>query len=139
MQPSPSSTAHGGHVWQRDRLRLVVSRVSSCDVIEVHGEVDAYNASAITECVVAHLDDYCQSPYSTSVAVDFFGTSGLFGAAQAKCRMRPSVVCDWLFVPAPRVKRVLRICDPEAALPVTDSARRQDWPVLDSSRHLQLM
>ncbi|EUA06833.1 STAS domain protein [Mycobacterium xenopi 4042] len=88
--------------------------------VVAHGELDAANAS--------QLADYVQqcAAFSKLVILDlrgveFFGTAGFSTLHTINVRCARADV-QWAVVPSRAVSRVLRICDPEHALPIADSA-----------------
>jgi anti-anti-sigma factor len=88
-------------------------------VITAHGELDASNAN--------QLADYVQrcAAHSKSVIVnlsglEFFGTAG-FSALHTIDVRCAGVGVHWAVVPGKAVSRLLRICDPDSALPVAES------------------
>ncbi|QRY42878.1 STAS domain-containing protein [Mycolicibacterium boenickei] len=86
-------------------------------VISVRGELDASNASELTDCGIRHSRTSGQLVLDLS-AVEFFG-AGCFA-----CLHTLNVRCagdnvDWVLIPSTAVSRVLGICDPACALPVS--------------------
>jgi anti-anti-sigma factor len=120
----------------RRQLRMSLSRISSCSVVAVLGEVDASNARDVSEYVVRHLDE-CRQLLMDLTEVGFFGTEGISALHKinAEC-VRHGV--PWLLVAAAPTSRVLRICDPEGVLPTAGSAPAA-LEALDKSRHLHLL
>lgn len=109
---APSPTA--------DRARFTRSAVGpSLELIAATGEIDAANALALGRFVEAELDR------TSRLVVDlreltFFGTQGF------SILHRINVMCsrhavNWVVVPGVEVDRLLRICDPDACLPVAES------------------
>jgi anti-anti-sigma factor len=103
----------------------------SVTAIAAHGELDAANANQLTECVERYVRKSGQLVVDLR-ELDFFGTAG-FSALH-----RINVVCSgagaqWLLIPGDAVRRVLRICDPDGALPSTAS------PLSDGLGLLQLV
>lgn len=91
----------------------------SSAVLSVFGEIDAANVSEFAEYVELHL------PHLTELVLDltgveFFGTSA-FSAMHSLSVHAAGTGIDWKLVPSPAVTRLLRICDPDAALPIEDS------------------
>ncbi|MGE2720886.1 STAS domain-containing protein [Mycolicibacterium celeriflavum] len=88
-------------------------------IVAVHGEIDAANSRAFVdyamrhaaelECLVVDLSD-----------VEFFGTAGFSALHTLNVRTAGENI-EWAMVPSASVSRLLRICDPDAALPVRDS------------------
>ena len=111
--PPPAWENHSARFsarWEEDRV-----------VITADGELDASNATQF-----ADYFDLCITD-STPLVVDlsgleFFGTAGfsalhLINVRCAGARLR------WAVVPSKAVSRLLRICDPDRALPVIASVR----------------
>jgi anti-anti-sigma factor len=115
---------------------MSVSRISSCTVIAVLGEVDAANAADVASYVVDQLAGCCQLLFDLS-KLEFFGIEGISALHKinAECADRG---IPWNLVAAERVSRVLRICDPERVLPTANSAPT-GLTASDKSRHLQLL
>jgi anti-anti-sigma factor len=106
------------HSWQKSgTAEFTAGPGQSATVITVRGEIDAVNAN--------HFADYVQRAFGLSKrvvldlrGVDFIGTAG-FSALH-----RINVVCSaaggqWVVIPGPPVQHLLRICDPDGALPTT--------------------
>jgi anti-anti-sigma factor len=100
--------------------RFTAERGPSGVVITAHGELDASNAG--------QLADYAQryATHSTSLILDlsgveFFGTSGFSALHTINVRCAGADV-RWAVVPSRAVSRLLRICDPDKALPIAESA-----------------
>jgi anti-anti-sigma factor len=89
--------------------------VSAC------GELDAANADQLAE-YVARCIKHCRWLTLDLSGLKFIGTAG-FSALH-----RINVVCSeadvrWAMVPSLAVSRLLRICDPDGVLPVTEQNR----------------
>ncbi|MDH6196830.1 anti-anti-sigma factor [Mycobacterium frederiksbergense] len=85
-------------------------------VISVNGELDASNATKLTDCGIRHSGPNGQLVLDLS-AVEFFG------ACCFACLRTLNVKCaeanvDWVLIPSTAVSQLLRICDPASALPV---------------------
>ncbi len=133
--PAPSVLPEGGFFsqpWQGHTARLASRRLrSSVVVIRAHGGIDASNADTLTEYTLGHLLR-CRGLILDLCDLDFFGTEG-FSALH-----RVSVCCaragiGWAAVSGEAVSRLLRICDPQALLPVVSTlesamATIQDQP-----------
>ncbi|MGH3643735.1 MAG: STAS domain-containing protein [Mycobacterium sp.] len=105
-------------------------------VITVLGEIDASNAHDVSENVTNHLEGCCQLLLDLG-GMNFFGIDGISALHRinAECARRG---IPWLLVATGQVTRVLRICDPEGALPTADSAPA-GLAALEKCRHLQLL
>lgn len=91
---------------------FVVEQSTTTTQIAAFGEFDAANADEFADFVISHADP------GTRVVVDltgatFFGTAGFAALHQVAAR-----VGRWTLVPGPLVGRLLRVCDPDAVLPV---------------------
>jgi anti-anti-sigma factor len=87
-------------------------------VIAVSGELDAANADQLGDYVQACLS------HSRQLIVDmrdleFIGTAG-FSTLHRINVMCSGADAQWAMVPGAALSRLLRICDPDATLPVTD-------------------
>jgi anti-anti-sigma factor len=105
--------------WENHSARFTAEWGPSFVIITAHGELDASNAG--------HLADYVQrcAAHSKSIIVDlsgldFFGTAGFSTLHTINVRCAGADV-SWAVVPSKAVSRLLRICDPDNALPVADS------------------
>ncbi|GFG62993.1 hypothetical protein MKUB_04830 [Mycobacterium kubicae] len=92
---------------------------SAAGVITAQGELDAANADEFAD-YVQRCTKHCKRLVLDLRGVDFIGTAG-FSALH-----RINVVCSaanahWAMVPSREVSRLLRVCDPDGALPITDS------------------
>jgi anti-anti-sigma factor len=105
--------------WENHSARFTAEWGASFVVIRANGELDASNAD--------QLADYVQrcAAHSESVIVDlsgleFFGTAG-FSALHTIDVRCAGVGVRWAVVPGKAVSRLLRICDPDSALPLAES------------------
>ncbi len=85
-------------------------------VVAVHGEIDAANALEFVEYALRHTGQLKRLVIDLS-GVDFFGTAG-FSALHALNVRTAGQQIYWALLPSHSVRRLLRICDPDAALPV---------------------
>jgi anti-anti-sigma factor len=120
---APSVLPEGGFLsqpWEGHTARFASRRLrSSVAVIRAHGGIDASNADTLTEYTLGHLMR-CRALILDLRDLDFFGTEG-FSALH-----RISVCCaragtGWAVVPGEEASRMLRICDPQALLPVAST------------------
>lgn len=88
-------------------------------VVTAHGELDASNAHQFA--------DYAERCAATSErlildlsGLDFFGTAGFSALHTINVRCAHAKA-TWTLVPGDAVARLLRVCDPESALPMTES------------------
>lgn len=106
--------------WESHTARFTVHWGPTAAVISARGELDAANA--------AQLADYVERCAATSKqlildlsALEFFGTAGFSALHRINVRCAGAGV-QWAVVPNHLVSRLLRICDPDRALPIRDSA-----------------
>lgn len=105
--------------WENHTARFTAEWGPLTVVISAHGELDASNA--------AQLADYvrrCVAPPKSVIVnlsdVEFFGTAGFSALHTINVRCA-SVGVSWAVVPSKAVTRLLRICDPDHALPLAES------------------
>ena len=105
--------------WENHSARFTTEWDSSRVVVTVDGELDASNASQLADyfdlCMV-----HCTPLMLDLSRLEFFGTAG-FSALHlinVKCA---GADLRWAVVPNKTVSRLLRICDPDHALPVITS------------------
>lgn len=104
--------------WQQSRTAQFTARWSASGaVIVVDGELDAANADQLAVYVQRSVR------HSRRVILDLRGLE-FIGTAGFSALHRINVECSaaqvhWAMVPSPAVSRLLRICDPDGALPVT--------------------
>jgi anti-anti-sigma factor len=104
--------------WQHSRTAQFTTRYEpSGTVITVDGELDAANADQLAAYVQRSIGR-CRRVILDLRGLKFIGTAG-FSALH-----RINVACSaaqayWTMAPSPAVSRLLRLCDPDGALPVT--------------------
>jgi anti-anti-sigma factor len=101
---------------QGPTVRLENRRLkSSVAVITAHGEIDASNADSLAEYALTHLRGR-----NTLILdlrdLDFFGAAGCSALHKISAGCARASI-GWALVPNALVSRVLRICDPQGALP----------------------
>ena len=109
LEPTDCHTAH----FATRRLQPDAS------VVTAHGEIDAANAQEFVSYALRHAADVQQLVIDLS-GVDFFGTAG-FSALHALNVRAAGHGIEWALVPSTSVSRLLRLCDPDSALPVQES------------------
>jgi anti-anti-sigma factor len=117
-------TAIPSEPWENHTARFTADWSSSDVVITAHGELDASNANQLADYVhrcAAHAD----SVIVNLSEVEFFGTAGFSALHTINVRCAGADV-RWAVVPSKAVSRLLRICDPDHALPLTDSVPNRD-------------
>lgn len=120
--------------WESRTARFTVRWGPPAAVISAQGELDAANA--------AQLADYVErcAASSTRLILDltkleFFGTAGFSALHRINVRCAGAGV-QWAVVPNHLVSRLLRICDPDQALPTCDSV--DELPVANQEPRLLL-
>jgi anti-anti-sigma factor len=91
----------------------------STAVITAHGELDAANAQEFVDYALRHAP-HIERLVLDLTGVDFFGTSGFSALHTVNVRCAGEKV-QWALVPSSAVTRLLRICDPDSALPICGS------------------
>lgn len=106
-------------------------------MVGVHGELDAFNATELTECGIRQTRPSAQLVLDLS-AVDFFAAScfACLHTLNVRCA-RDNI--DWVLVPSTAVTRVLGICDPAGALPVSADLPAALSRLRNQPRQLQLV
>lgn len=113
--------------WQQSRTAQFTARWGPAgSLITVDGELDAANADQL----VAHVQQ--STSRSRRVILDLRGLK-FIGTAGFSALHRINVACSgaqvsWAMAPSPAVARLLRVCDPDATLPVTT---QQAEPLLE--------
>jgi anti-anti-sigma factor len=88
----------------------------SVAVVTVRGELDASNAQELVDYALRHTERTERLALDLS-EVEFFGTAGFSALHTLNVRCAGAGV-EWVLVPSPAVSRLLRICDPDSALPM---------------------
>ena len=88
----------------------------SVAVITAHGDLDASNAQDFVDYTLRHAER-TQRLALDLTGVDFFGTAGFSALHTLNVRCAGAGV-EWVLVPSNAVSRLLRICDPDSALPI---------------------
>jgi anti-anti-sigma factor len=88
----------------------------STAVISAHGELDAANAQAFVDYALGHIANAPQLVLDLT-GLQFFGTAGFSALHTLNVRCAAKNL-EWVLVPSPMVTRLLRLCDPDYALPV---------------------
>ncbi|MFS0897909.1 STAS domain-containing protein [Mycolicibacterium litorale] len=110
----------------------VAAAPPSATVVTAHGELDAANAQHFADFALRHAE---QQLVLDLTGVEFFGTSGFSALHTLNVRCAGSNI-DWLLVPSAAVSRLLRICDPDAALPWSESVEAALTALRDDARPL---
>jgi anti-anti-sigma factor len=88
----------------------------SVAVITAKGELDAFNAQDLVEYALRDAESTKRVALDLT-GVDFFGTAGFSALHTLNVRCAGAGV-EWVLVPSTAVSRLLRICDPDSALPI---------------------
>jgi anti-anti-sigma factor len=91
----------------------------SMAVITAHGEVDAANAQEFVDYALRHAPQTERLVLDLS-GVEFFATAGFSALHSVNVRCAGEKI-QWAIVPSSAVTRLLRICDPDSALPISSS------------------
>jgi anti-anti-sigma factor len=112
---SPSTEPHTQHAARFATEWLAQSTA----VITADGDLDASNAGPLAAYALGRLPR-CRSMILDLTGLNFCGVEGfsILHTLQGRCA---GVAVRWVLVPSPAVSRVLRLGDPEAALPTADS------------------
>jgi anti-anti-sigma factor len=118
LRPDPGSLDQS----QEDHRAVFAARHLSdrTVLVTVTGDVDATNSRSLAGYVERQIAGSSRLVLDLRV-IDFFGTSG-FAALH-----NINVICarygvSWVLAAGPQARRFLRICDPDGALPIDDSA-----------------
>lgn len=124
-------------VWESGTARFAAHWGRSGGVVAVHGEIDAANADQFAD----HLDRClacCEWLVLDLSDLEFIGTAG-FSALQAINARCEKAKMSWALVPGAAVSRLLRVCDPDGTLPMTESVAVGLTSLQDPHRLLQLI
>jgi anti-anti-sigma factor len=105
--------------WENHSARFTAEWGPSCVVITAHGELDASNANQLTD-YVQRCAAHSESVIVNLSGLEFFGTAGFSALHTINVRCAGAGV-HWAVVPGKAVSRLLRICDPDSALPMAES------------------
>ena len=114
-----SETAIPSEPWENHTARFAAEWGPACVVITVHGELDASNANQLAD-YVQRCAAHTKSVILNLGDVEFFGTAGFSALHTINVRCAGADV-RWAVVPSKAVSRLLRICDPDNALPLAES------------------
>jgi len=105
--------------WENHTARFTAEWGASFVVITAHGELDASNAGQLAD-YVQRCAAHSKSIVLNLSGLEFFGTAGFSALHTINVRCAGADV-RWAVVPSKAVSRLLRICDPDNALPLADS------------------
>jgi anti-anti-sigma factor len=106
IEPTDCHTAHFATRWLQPSLA----------VITTHGELDAANAQPFVDYALRHAAHIDRLVLDLT-GVDFFGTAGFSALHTLNVRCAAEKI-EWALAPSAAVTRLLRICDPDSALPI---------------------
>jgi anti-anti-sigma factor len=105
--------------WEDQTARFVADWMPSGPVITAHGELDASNAGQLAD-YVQRCATHSKSLILDLSGVEFFGTAGFSALHTINVRCAGADV-RWAVGPSQAVSRLLRLCDPDNALPIAES------------------
>ena len=108
IEPTDCHTAHFATRWLQPSMA----------VITAHGELDAANAQEFVDYSLRHAPHIDRLVLDLT-GVDFFGTAGFSALHTLNVRCAAEKI-EWALAPSPAVSRLLQICDPDSALPISD-------------------
>lgn len=123
----PSAPVHGTDtavpppVWANHSARFSATRCADSVVVVAVGELDASNATEFADYFDLCITDSLPLVVDLS-GLEFFGTAGFSALHLINVRCAAAKL-RWAVVPSKAVSRLLRICDPDRALPLIDSVR----------------
>jgi len=109
IEPTDCHTARFATRWLRPETA----------VITAHGELDAANAQEFVDYALRHAAHTDRLVLDLS-GVEFFGTAGFSALHSVNVRCAGEKI-EWALAPSSAVTRLLRICDPDSALPICDT------------------
>lgn len=127
--PAATDTGFPSKPWQNHTARFTAQWGPSAAVITAYGELDASNAVPLADYVqrcVAHSKRLVLDLSK----VEFFGTAGFSALHTINVRCAGSDV-GWTVIPSHAVSRLLRICDPDRALPLSESPDEEPGRLLE--------
>jgi len=109
IEPTACHTAHLATRWLQPSMA----------VITAHGELDAANAQEFVD-YASHHAPHIDRLVLDLTGVDFFGTAGFSALHTVNVRCAAEKI-QWALAPSAAVTRLLRICDPDSALPICNT------------------
>ena len=109
VEPTDCHTAHFATRWLQPETA----------VIPAQGELDAANAQEFVDYALRHAPRTDRLVLDLT-GVEFFGTAGFSALHSVNVRCAAENI-EWAMAPSSAVTRLLRICDPDSALPICDS------------------
>jgi len=89
--------------------------MSSVAIVSAYGDIDATNASALTDYALVNAVR-CRGLILDLSSLKFFGTEGFLALHRISVRCARAEI-GWMVVSGAAVSRVLRLCDPHGSLP----------------------
>jgi anti-anti-sigma factor len=110
--PEPVITCHTAHFATR-------WLAPSTAIVTAHGEIDAVNAFDFVDYALQQVDRM-ENLVVDLTGIKFFGSTGFSALHVLNVRCAADGIV-WAMAPSKEVSRLLRICDPDATLPVSHS------------------
>jgi anti-anti-sigma factor len=124
VEPTDCHIAHFATRWLQPSLA----------VITAHGELDAANAQEFVDYALRHAD-HTDRLVLDLTGVDFFGTAGFSAMHAVNVRCAAEKI-EWAMAPSAAVTRLMRLCDPDSALPICSSVEAAVTAVQGEPRRL---
>src|SRR5215475_9650825 len=124
IEPTDCHTAHFATRWLQPSLAVVAT----------HGELDAANVQEFVDYSLRHAPHMDRLVLDLT-GVDFFGTAGFSALHTLNVRCAAEKI-EWALTPSAMVARLLRICDPDSALPICETVDAALAAVQDEPRRL---
>ena len=124
IEPTDCHTAHFATRWLQP----------STAVVTAHGELDAANAQQFVDYALRHAAQTDRLVLDLT-GVEFFGTAGFSALHSVNVRCAAEKI-EWALAPSLAVTRLLRICDPDSALPICDTVEAAFSTVQGEPRRL---
>ena len=93
--------------------------MTSVAILYAHGNIDATNASTLTDFALAQTGR-CRGLILDLSGLEFIGTEG-FSSLHRIAVSCARVGTVWIMVPSAAVSRLLQVCDPDGSLPAVDT------------------
>lgn len=113
IEPAPPTE----RVHRTAHFEAVTASQPSATVVTTRGELDAANSQHFSDFALRHA---AGALVLDLTGVEFFGTAGFSALHTLNVRCAGAGI-DWILVPSAAVSRLLRICDPDAALPWSET------------------
>ncbi|MGV0627742.1 STAS domain-containing protein [Mycolicibacter minnesotensis] len=123
--------------WQHHTAKFTIHWGRSGAVIAADGEIDAVNAGAFA-ADLKRCCDYCEWLILDLSGVTFLGTEG-FSAIQSINDQCSLTQTEFRVIPSQALETLLRVCAPQAPLPLVESLTDALAGVQRSGRPLRLV